>query len=96
MIAFTRLAAMRKDHELALVREKQEAYEKSVQDSKERERIEKEKKNELAVDYNYNEATKTNALRKLERAAKNFDPYHPASPSTAAFEVKKIKPSVFK
>lgn len=96
MIAFTRLAAMRKDSEAQVVREKQEIFERNKKDEEERQRIEKEKRNDLAVDYNFNAATQKSALRKLEHAAKNFDPYHPSSPSTIAFEVKSIKPAVFK
>lgn len=96
MIAFTRLAAMRKDNEAQIVREKQEAFMRNKQAEEERDKIEKEKRNDLAVDYNFNEASKKSALRKLEQAAKNFDPYHPASPSTAAFEVRAIKAAVFK
>jgi hypothetical protein len=96
MIAFTRLAAIRKDHESQLVREKQEEFIANKKAQEEREKLEKEKRNEMAVDYSFNEATKITALRKLEKAAKHFDPNHPSSPSTAAFEVKSIKPAVFK
>eukprot|EP01039_Chlorochromonas_danica_P011214 gene11214-12506_t len=96
MIAFTRLAAIRKDHEAQLVREKQEEFLKNKEAEEERELIEIEKRNDLAVDYHFSEGVRKTALKKLELAAKNFDPYHPSSPSTAAFDVKFIKPAAFK
>jgi hypothetical protein len=96
MIAFTRLSAMKKDKDAYLVREKQSVYEETVKTAKERERYLQEKKTNLAVDYDFTPDIRTLALKKLEIAAKNFDPGHPSAPSTKGFNVNTLKASEFR
>lgn len=96
MIAFTRLSGIRKAKESAITREKQEMFEKQQAEERERKMLEKEKRMETAVDYNFTPEIKTAALKKLETAAKNFDPAHPSAPSTRAFDVAFLKPAEFR
>lgn len=96
MIAFTRLSGIRKGKEATVIREKQETYERQMAAEQEKKRLEKEKRLELAVDYNYSADVKVFAMKKLQTAAKNFDPGHPSAPSTRAFDVAFLKPAEFR
>jgi hypothetical protein len=96
MKAFVRLNGIRKDRESQIFREKQESYEKNIKDEEERKRLEKEKRLQQGVDYNFTPDTKKVAMEKFEIAAKKFDPGHPSAPSTAAFTVNSLKPLEFR
>jgi hypothetical protein len=96
MIAFTRLAAIRKSRESLAVREKQELFELQQKEEEERKELEKEKKMDLAADYSFSEEVRRQAVRKLHEAAFKFDPSMPACGSTEAFNVNYMRPAVFK
>ena len=96
MIAFTRLGAIRKSRESLAVREKQEIFQMQQKEEEERKQLEKEKKMELAADFSFSEEVKQQAVRKLHDAAFKYDPGHPASRSTEAFNVNSLQPAVFK
>jgi hypothetical protein len=96
MIAFTRLNAMRKSQESLAVREKQELFEAQQKEEEERKLLEQEKKMELAADYSFSEEVRLRAVKKMKDAAFKFDPNHPASGDTEAFNVNFLRPAVFK
>lgn len=96
MIAFTRLNAMRKARESLAVREKQELFLLQQKEEEERKQLEKEKKMELAADFSFSDEVRARAISKLKAAAFKFDPKHPASGSTEAFNVNMLQPAVFK
>lgn len=96
MIAFTRLNAMRKSRESLAIREKQDMFIQQQKEEEERKQLEKEKKMELAADYGFSDEVRTRAIKKLKDAAFKFDPKHPASGSTEAFNVNFLQPAVFK
>ena len=94
--SFTRLSAIRKERETIELKEKQDAYEARRKEEEELKELAKERKNELRVIWDVPNEIKDIALKKLEAAAKAFDPGHPAAPSTAGFNVNAVKPSVFR
>jgi hypothetical protein len=96
MKAFVRLSAIRKERESTVVREKQDTFERTQKEEEERKKLEKLKRLESGVDYNFTAEVKKSALEKLQTAAKKFDPAHPASPSLAAFNVSHLKPLEFR
>lgn len=94
MIAFIRLAAIRKDRQAEVQRQKQLNYEKSLKENDELHRMEQERKNEIAADFDFDPATKDDALRKLQVAAKKFDAAR--APSLEAFNGKYMSAAVLR
>ena len=51
---------------------------------------------ELKVDYDFSEADEARMHEKIAEAAKKYDKNHPASVSLEGFDVKYMKPGVFR
>lgn len=96
MIVLTRLNAMRKDMEAMSVREKQQLFEENLKVQKEREQFLLEKKMEMAVDFKFSAEVRQSAVKKLEFAAKNYDPAHPSAVSVRTFQVPMMKTAEFR
>lgn len=96
MIAFIRLGGMRKDQHAAEKRTEQQIYQQQQKDAEDRRLRENEKKNDVAADFDFDEATREVAMKKLAAAAKKFDPGHPSSPSLEAFEGKYMSAAVLR
>ena len=96
MIAFIRLGGMRKAMHAAEKRTENETFAANMKAEEERRLREAEKKNDIAADFNFDEATKETAMRKLAIAAKKFDPGHPSSPSLEAFNGKYMSAAVLR
>ena len=54
------------------------------------------KKNEIAADFDFDDATRDQAMKKLTIAAAKFDPAHPSSPSLEAFTGKYMSAAVLR
>lgn len=94
--SFTRLSAIRKEREAVEIKERQDAFEARRKEEEELKELAKERKHTLKIIWEFPQEVKDIALKKLETAAKAFDPGHPAAPSTAGFNVNAVKPNVFR
>lgn len=94
--SFTRLGGIRKLRETVELKEKQEAFEARQKEEEELKKLYLDKKNDIRINYNFTAEVREMALRKLETAAKAFDPGHPSAPSTAGFNVNAVRPGVFR
>jgi hypothetical protein len=97
MIAFIKLNSLRKDNEAEEVRRKKILYAKEQALEIERKRLEAEKKMELNANFDYDDSIKFHAIKKMEKAAKDFDPKHPQSPNLdGLMGVPLVKPAEFR
>lgn len=96
MIAFIHLGGIRKQQHALIKRKENEQFLKEQQAEEDRKLREAEKKNEIAADFDFTEATRELAMKKLAAAAKKFDPGHPSSPSLEAFNGKYMSAAVLR
>ena len=97
MIAFIKMNSLRKDNEAEEVRRKKILHAKEKAVEIERKRLEAEKKMELSANFNFDDSIKFQAIKKMEKAAKDFDPKHPQSPNLdGLMGVPLVKPAEFR
>ena len=96
MIAFIRLGGIRKDAEAAHTRERNEYYQRLASQEEIRRRQEFEGRNQVAADFDFDEATKKAAIEKTRLAAKGYDPGHPSAPSLEAFKASHMSVAVLR
>jgi Ca2+-binding EF-hand superfamily protein len=77
---------LRKDRELAAQREREEQEKLQAQWAK----------MELNVDWDFADKDTDNAMAKITKAAKDYDPNHPAAMSLSAFDGATMTPAVFR
>lgn len=96
MIAFIRLGGIRKEKEAEKVRLENEAFIVKTKEEEAKKKMELEKKNDIAADFDFDDETRDQAMKKLVVAASKFDPAHPSSPSLEAFNGKYISAAVLR
>ena len=105
MIGFIKLGGIRKDREAEDRRQRETAYLRRKELDAEQERLEQERKMELAARFDFSEEVQAQAVKKLLKCCKDFDPTHPQSPSldnllgvpyVRAAELREIFKNIFK
>lgn len=89
-------ASIHKAKHAQKLREEQRDYELRQKELAEEKEMEKAKKNELSVNFDFDDATKFRAIAKMTEAAKKYDKNHPASVSLDGFEGASLNPAMFK
>jgi Ca2+-binding EF-hand superfamily protein len=96
MIAFIRLGGIRKEKAAEKIRLGNEAFTIKMKEEEAKKKMELEKKNEIAADFDFDDEVKNQAMKKLTIAASKFDPSHPSSPSLEAFNGKYMSAAVLR
>ena len=89
-------ASIHKHKHAQKLREEQRDYEIRQKDIAEEKELEKERKNDLKVDFDFSEKAKFSAIAKMTAAAKKYDRNHPASVALDGFEGASLGPAIFK
>ena len=94
IIAFIRLGAIRKDRAAEATRLSQVAFEEKCQEEELKKKLELEKKNDIAADFDFDSSVHDEAMKKLNAASKKFDPAR--APSLQAFNGKFMSAAVLR
>lgn len=96
MIAFIRLGGIRKEKHAEMIRLENEAFIVKTKEEEAKKKMELEKKNDIAADFDFDDDVRDQAMKKLVVAASKFDPAHPSSPSLEAFNGKYMSAAVLR
>lgn len=95
MISFIMLSTIRKEKEVAVVKYKQNEYEETEKAKMERKALELEKKQKSAADFDFSVEDKHRMTRRINDAAKKYDPSHAGSVALTSFECAYLAPLDF-
>lgn len=96
LLQFFKFGFAARNEEIAAQRAKQAKMNAEAEAERIRKLQQQEEKMELKVDYDFSEADEARMHEKIAEAAKKYDKNHPASVSLEGFDVKYMKPGVFR